>query len=102
MSRVLEICCGSLEGALAAERGGADRIELCDELWMTALDRHHITTAVEDSLRRLKTDYIDLYQTHWPDASSTTSSLRPSSVPRAWSNSTIRLLRMAWYWTTRR
>jgi len=33
----------------------------------TALDRHHIGRAVEDSLRRLATDYIDLYQTHWPD-----------------------------------
>lgn len=35
---------------------------------MTALDRHHIVRAVEGSLRRLGTDYIDLYQTHWPDA----------------------------------
>jgi aryl-alcohol dehydrogenase-like predicted oxidoreductase len=34
----------------------------------TGLDRHHIVRAVEGSLRRLDTDYIDLYQTHWPDA----------------------------------
>ena len=34
---------------------------------MTALDRHNIITAVEASLKRLGTDYIDLYQTHWPD-----------------------------------
>jgi aryl-alcohol dehydrogenase-like predicted oxidoreductase len=32
-----------------------------------SLDRHHVMLACEGSLRRLGTDYIDLYQTHWPD-----------------------------------
>lgn len=40
----------------AAVRGG-----------MTSLDRHNIMRAFDHSLRKLDTDYVDLYQTHWPD-----------------------------------
>lgn len=34
---------------------------------LAALDRHNIVRAIEGSLKRLGTDYVDLYQTHWPD-----------------------------------
>lgn len=33
------------------------------------LDKTHITQAVDASLQRLGTDYLDLYQLHWPERS---------------------------------
>ena len=34
------------------------------------LSRKHIMQAADDSLKRLQTDYIDLYQVHWPERKS--------------------------------
>lgn len=56
-------------------RGNRDAIVVATKLrgrmWNGAdgegLSRAHITRAVEDSLRRLQVDAIDLYQCHWPD-----------------------------------
>ena len=62
-------------GQWLRERNARDRIVLATKCGgaMSAhpndsgLSRKHVIAACDASLRRLQTDYIDLYQVHWPD-----------------------------------
>jgi aryl-alcohol dehydrogenase-like predicted oxidoreductase len=61
-------------GKWLAQRANRNRVIIATKVGMRmgqdkeGLSRAYIFRAVEDSLRRLKTDYIDLYQSHRDDA----------------------------------
>lgn len=63
-------------GKWLASRGRRDQVVLAtkvrgpmsNSVMDQGLSRRHIMQALEDSLRRLQTDYVDLYQMHWYDA----------------------------------
>lgn len=49
---LLEICCGSIDDAIQAEKGGADRVELCSALFLGGLTSSMGT--IQEAKRRLK------------------------------------------------
>jgi copper homeostasis protein len=49
---LLEICCGSIDDAIEAEKGGADRVELCSALFLGGLTPSVGT--LQEAKRRLK------------------------------------------------
>jgi aryl-alcohol dehydrogenase-like predicted oxidoreductase len=72
----------SIIGRWLAHRGGRERIVISGKVvgkvtrklpfhrgGRARLDRPSITAYVNESLRRLGTDYLDVLQTHWPDRS---------------------------------
>jgi aryl-alcohol dehydrogenase-like predicted oxidoreductase len=62
-------------GRAIAKSGKRDQVILATKVGLEWRDgnvfrnstRERILIEVEDSLRRLRTDYIDIYQVHWPD-----------------------------------
>jgi len=68
VGRTEEILGRWLEGrrrdfVVATKCGGA----MSDRPWDRGASRKHILDAIDGSLRRLRTDYVDLYQLHHPD-----------------------------------
>ena len=55
------------EVILASKVTGRSNREWIRDGQETRVNKKQIRQAVEGSLKRLKTDYIDLYQVHWPD-----------------------------------
>ena len=57
-------------GSAIAESGVArEDIFLCSKVWKTDLGRDKTLASFEESCRRLRTDYLDMYLIHWPKES---------------------------------
>jgi aryl-alcohol dehydrogenase-like predicted oxidoreductase len=68
--RIGELLEGRRDDVVLATKFGSDvrkRGKTNGEDWGARGARRYIVRAVEASLRRLRTDWIDLYQLHWPD-----------------------------------
>jgi len=64
LGRILQ---GRRDDVVLATKFGTNKGDLYGDTVDALASRRHVLRAVEGSLRRLRTDYIDLYQLHTPD-----------------------------------
>jgi aryl-alcohol dehydrogenase-like predicted oxidoreductase len=50
-----------------ALEGQRDKMMIATKVWVDNMSDEGVIKACEGSLKRMKTDYIDLYQIHWPN-----------------------------------
>ena len=85
-------------GTAAAESGVArSDLLITTKAWRTQLGYDPVLRAFEESLKKLKTDYVDLYLLHWPARDDETDRQSWKAMERLYEEGTVRAIGVSNY-----